>query len=212
MREVLREGTTLILVSHDLASIEATCTRGLMLQDGLLVQDGPIRPVLSAYRRAVEDYTSEAYAPPDAEVRLTGYEVAGPGGRPPQSHEHLDVVLRLRAERPSRGRLHLGVSEGAATPTLLVSAFLIFDDRDNTIRCRMYNLPLPRGRYSLWLHMEAPDDRDIIPWHPVGSFHLAGSDLDPAPLAVVRLSPAHVRSDWTRLEDPEAAAEPHHSA
>src|SRR6476646_10981300 len=64
MREVLQEGTTLVLVSHDLASVEAVCKRGLWLSDGLLVQDGPIREVLTSYRRAVEDRASSSYTPP----------------------------------------------------------------------------------------------------------------------------------------------------
>jgi ABC-type polysaccharide/polyol phosphate transport system ATPase subunit len=199
MREVLREGTTLVLVSHDLASMEATCTRGLWVKDGMLVADDAIRPVLAAYRRSVEDVVTGAYQPPDTGVAATSVEVTGADGGMPIAHQNINVVITLKAvDTPMRGRLHLGVSEGAATPTFLVSTSLILDRPETTLRCRIHNIPLPRGRYSVWLHFEDERDDELIPWHPVTSFVLAGSDLDPAPKAVVRLAPVHVRADWAR--------------
>jgi ABC-type polysaccharide/polyol phosphate transport system ATPase subunit len=199
MREVLKEGTTLVLVSHDLASMEATCTRGLWVKDGMLVADDAIRPVLAAYRRAVEDVVTGAYQPPDTGVAATTVEVVGRGGAMPLAHDDVDIVMTLKAvDTPMRGRLHLGVSEGAATPTFLVSTSLILDQPETTLRCRIHNIPLPRGRYSVWLHFEDEHDDEMIPWHPVTSFVLAGSNLDPAPKAVVRLAPVHVRADWER--------------
>jgi len=53
----------------------------------------------------------------------------------------------------------------------------------------------------VWLYAETHDDLDLMPWHPAASFQVAGPDLDPAPRAVVRLSPVHVRSAWERIED-----------
>jgi ABC-type polysaccharide/polyol phosphate transport system ATPase subunit len=202
MREVLNEGTTLVLVSHDLASVEATCARGLWMRDGLLVEDGPIREVLSSYRQSVEDHsTTGPIVTADTEIRVTSVEVNGPDGALPTSHQDLDVIIHLHADRSERGRLYLGITEGSATPAFLVSTSFFYDQGDNTWQCRLFDLPLPRGRYSVWAHVARPGV-DAFPWQPVGSFHLAGSDLDPSPLAVVRLSPAHVRSTWERIEWP----------
>ena len=55
MRAVLQEGTTLVFVSHDLASVEAMCRRGLWLDNGVLIADGPIREVLSTTSAAFGD-------------------------------------------------------------------------------------------------------------------------------------------------------------
>ena len=85
-----------------------------------------------------------------------------------------------------------------AFAAIAASAPLLFDDPVTQIRCRIYDLPLPRGRYSVWLHLDDERDDDVIPWHPVASFILAGSDLDPAPKGVVRLAPVHVRAEWER--------------
>jgi hypothetical protein len=199
MREVLSEGTTLVLVSHDLASVEATCTRGLWLRGELLVADGPVRPVLAAYRKAVEDVATGTYSPTETGLAVTVNEVTRADGGMPVAHEDVDVVLTLKhAEGSLQGRLYLGVSEGAATPTFLVSTSLLLEGPETVLRCRLHNIPLPRGRYSVWVHVTDGFDDDLVLWHPVTSFVLAGSDLDPAPTAVVRLSPVHVRAEWTR--------------
>ena len=198
MREVLQEGTTLVLVSHDLASIEATCTRGLWINDGLLVEDGPIRSVVSSYRRSVEANSDRAYEAPDAVVRLKSFVVEGPDGGMPLAHSSVSFIADLRAAEEVSGRLHIGVSEGSAAPTFLVSTSVMLETGDTEIRCHIDAVPLARGRYSVWLYVESQDDHDVIPWHPVASFVLAGSDLDPAPRAVVRLAPVHVRAHWER--------------
>jgi ABC-type polysaccharide/polyol phosphate transport system ATPase subunit len=54
MRYILNQGATLVFVSHDLAAVEAACTRGIWLHNGEVVNNGPIRSVLADYRRAVE--------------------------------------------------------------------------------------------------------------------------------------------------------------
>jgi ABC-type polysaccharide/polyol phosphate transport system ATPase subunit len=202
MREVLQEGTTLVLVSHDLASVEATCSRGLWIQEGLLVKDAPIRDVLSSYRQSVEASTNRPYEAPDSVVTLNSFEVVGPNAGMPMSHCPLEFVSEFSVAQEVRGRLHIGVSEGSAAPVFLVSTAVTLDLGETQIRCRLEGVPLPRGHYSVWLYIESHDDLDVIPWHPVASFVLAGSDLDPAPRAVVRLSPVHVRATWQHSDKP----------
>ena len=43
-------GGTLILVSHELDQVRALCQRGIWLERGEVVRDGPIDEVLAAYR------------------------------------------------------------------------------------------------------------------------------------------------------------------
>ena len=199
MREVLQEGTTLVLVSHDLASIEAVCRRGLWLENGLLVADGPVRDVLTAYRHRVEERVGLDYVPPPSVVKVRSVAVGGQDGSMPASFRDLEVSVVLDAEEERQGRLHLGVSEGGATPTFLVSTSIRLETGATEVRCRMGSVPLPRGDYSLWLYLErGGNDEDVIPWHAVASFVLAGTDLDPAPTAVVRPSPVHVAASWER--------------
>jgi ABC-type polysaccharide/polyol phosphate transport system ATPase subunit len=48
-------GSTLVLVSHDLALIERTCERTVLLDNGRVAADGPTGDVLAEYRHVLED-------------------------------------------------------------------------------------------------------------------------------------------------------------
>lgn len=197
MRQVLADGTTLVLVSHDLASVEAMCTRGLWLADGVLRADGPVREALSAYRRSLESVAETGlYA--GGQIRLVGVQASRVDGLVPTTLDPLQATVTLESERELAGRIYLGVSEGAATPAFLVSAYVHLPAGRSTVASTIDALPLPRGRYSLWLgFVERDTDRDLVPWHPTASFDVVGPDLDPAPRAVVRPAPIHVRATWT---------------
>ncbi len=50
LRQYHARGGTLILVSHELEQLRALCTRGILLDQGRIVLDGPIDAVLARYR------------------------------------------------------------------------------------------------------------------------------------------------------------------
>jgi len=194
MRLMLAEGTTLVFVSHDLASVEATCSRGVWLNDGFVQADGPIREVLASYRRSIEE-SAELVPQIDGLVRLMKVEVRGPGGNLPRSHGALDVSLTLESDEPRSAALCLGVSEGPATPVFLVRRDLHLPAGETRTRCSIKSLPLPRGRYYIWATVF--DIVDFMPWQPVAHFDVIGPDLDPAPTALVRLAPVHAEATWS---------------
>jgi ABC-type polysaccharide/polyol phosphate transport system ATPase subunit len=194
MRFMLHQGTTLVFVSHDLAAVEAACARSIWLRDGLIVEDGPVRDVLSAYRRSIEE-GAELAPQTDGLVRLLKAEVMGPDRGLPRSHEPLDLSLTVSSSEPRAATVCIGVSEGPATPIFLVRRELHLVAGDTTIRCSIPNLPLPRGRYFVWL--AAFDTVDLLAWQPATRFDVSGPDLDPPPRAVVRLSPVHSEAKWS---------------
>ena len=52
MKDVSRgEGRTVLFVSHNMTSIKALCQRGIILKNGLLIDDGPVDNVVSHYLR-----------------------------------------------------------------------------------------------------------------------------------------------------------------
>jgi ABC-type polysaccharide/polyol phosphate transport system ATPase subunit len=196
MRQVLQSGTTLVLVSHDLASLEAVCHRGMWLQDGVLVADGHIRDTLGAYRTAIEEFAHAGFYP-DGVIRVGDVSIERDDGFMPTTGR--DAVLRvtMKAEESFPGRLFIGISEGPATPIFVVSHFLRLAEGETHVECRLRDLPLPRGRYSLWVGMVAMSDKDLVPWHHVSSFAVGGPELDEAPQAVVRLAPVYVDASWS---------------
>lgn len=195
MREVLQNGTTLVLVSHDLASLEAMCKRGMWLDNGVLKHDGSMRDTLAAYRGAIEEIADLGYYP-DGPARLVGSSVSGADGSVPSTAHPLEITLAVDSNEAFPGRMFIGISEGASTPIFVVSTFLRIREGRTNIQCVLERLPVARGRYSLWVGMISRSDRDLIPWHHTASFEVGGPILDEAPQAVVRLSPVHVASTW----------------
>jgi ABC-2 type transport system ATP-binding protein len=53
MERLLREGRTLILVSHNEGDLTRFCTRGLFINEGHLTVDGTVQAALDAYKGPV---------------------------------------------------------------------------------------------------------------------------------------------------------------
>jgi lipopolysaccharide transport system ATP-binding protein len=51
-----REGKTIVLVSHNLGSLEEYCDRVLLLNRGEIIADGPARDVTATYHRLIADH------------------------------------------------------------------------------------------------------------------------------------------------------------
>ena len=193
MREVLAQGTTLVYVSHDLPTIEATCARGVWMERGVIRLDGPVRDVLSEYRRSVEA-GAELQLRDDGDLRVVKVGVSGEGDRLPHTKEPLTASIVIEAARDMQGRLFLGVTEGPGTPVLLVSRDVHFDEGKTSVQCRIEELPLPRGRFYLWMGVFGK--RADLPWGPAAEFDVVGPDLETAPRGIVRLAPVYAEAKW----------------
>jgi ABC-type polysaccharide/polyol phosphate transport system ATPase subunit len=197
MRDVLAQGTTLIYVSHDLPTIEATCARSIWLSHGEVQSDGPTPAVLVDYRRSLEE-GAVLQRRNDGPVRVLEVNVDGEGGRAPQTNEALEVMIILEAKEAKSGPLFLGVTEGPGTPVLTFSHDLILEEGKTSVRLRVADLPLPRGRFYLWMGMFSGRGRrhTYLPWGPVAHFDVAGPSLGPTPQGIVRLAPVYAYASW----------------
>jgi lipopolysaccharide transport system ATP-binding protein len=54
MSEVASAGSTVIFVSHNLATIQALCQRGILLEKGRAIADGPVQDTVNHYLRKLE--------------------------------------------------------------------------------------------------------------------------------------------------------------
>ena len=97
MRQVLNQGTTLVLVSHDLAAVEATCANAVWLNDGAVQSSGSVREVLGEYRRSVEGIAVERAT--DGLLRLRDLEVGSADGAGARTGGPLDVSFVSRRRR-----------------------------------------------------------------------------------------------------------------
>ncbi|HEX2274184.1 MAG TPA: ABC transporter ATP-binding protein [Acidimicrobiales bacterium] len=196
MRKVLADGTTLVLVSHDLAAVEATCRRGLWLQEGACVHQGQVAETLARYRQWVEEAAEAAVAFLPGDVRLVKAAVGpGPGDAHARADGPLEVALVVESDEPRTAAICLGVSEGTAAPAFVLRHQARLRPGETEVRCSIAHLPLPGGRFYVWVG--AFDGReDVLPWQPAARFDVVGPGLDPAPPGVVRPAPVHVEATW----------------
>jgi ABC-type polysaccharide/polyol phosphate transport system ATPase subunit len=195
MREVLQLGTTLVLVSHDLASVSAVCSRGVWLDRGAVQVDGTIREAITAYRDSIEE-EAEARVERDEPVRLLKAEVTGAEQLGVATQQPMAVKLVCPSDYVGSGVLHLGVSEGTASPVFTVRREVQLAAEDLSFGCTISRVPLPRGRYVLWAGLYDHDGQPLMAWHPATQFDVLGPDLDPPPRAVVLAAPVHVEAHW----------------
>jgi ABC-type polysaccharide/polyol phosphate transport system ATPase subunit len=205
MSELIRGGTTLILVSHDLASIESVCTRSVWLQSGEVRKDGPVRDVLGDYREFVEDLYHD-WLDEDAAEHLLGRgdlnvvqtSVTSPTSTSgsPVSQEPVDIEIVIGSPSATSGTLCFGMSEGPATPVFVVTRDVDLSPGKNTVRCHLPFLPLPSGRFYLWVEFTGAAAAAGLPWQPAQNFMIEGAPLDPAPLGVMRIAPVQVKATW----------------
>jgi ABC-type polysaccharide/polyol phosphate transport system ATPase subunit len=194
IRSVLTQGTTVVFVSHDLQAVESICERAIWLREGIVESDGPVRDVLGAYRRTVEE-AAELSTPAFGFMRLVKSEVRGGDGSTPRTQQPLEIRLVVESPEARLANIHLGVSEGPATPIFMVGHETLVPAGETKLRCWIPHLPLPRGRFYLWLGI-FDYGGDLLAWHPVSQFDVLGPELSPTPRGIVRLSPIELGPSW----------------
>ncbi len=201
LRYVLGQGASLVFVSHDLAAVEATCTRGMWLHNGEVLETGPVRDVLTKYRASVEA-GAKLGVDLAGKVRVTKAEVrAGNNGGIVQTEGpfHLDLVLESDTE--FRAWIYLGITEGTAAPIFILNPGreTPIGPGETRVQCEVPRLPLPGGSFYSWVGVydRWTEGDELFAWQPVARFDVYGPELDRAPRAVVRLAPLHVASGWS---------------
>lgn len=193
--EIVRQGTTLIYVSHDLASVEASCDRAVWLADAVIQAQGPTKEVVRMYRTAVE-HNAMLVTSNEGDLRILKAEVNATDGGQIRSECDVEVCLTINAPESLEGNFFIGVSQGTAFPMFVVYHHGILPAGDFQIRCVLNHIPLPRGRYSVWAAMVGAKASQYMPWNPVVSFEAFGPDQFRPPEGVMILTPIYVKADW----------------
>jgi lipopolysaccharide transport system ATP-binding protein len=179
MGDVARRGRTVFFVSHNLPSIEALCSRCLLLSRGLLAGDGTVNEMLLRYMTA-------ELQPDGGNCSLTFH-----AGRRNGSVSIMKAVTISQDDRDFCGAFKMGGhltvsvsfgSERAFTPVLGVTVKNMhglaiirasnqfiggfnFAERQNSgmITCTFDSLPLLPGRYAIDLSLgDGFRDRDVV--------------------------------------------------
>lgn len=167
MQALVRQGTTLLYVSHDLATVESTCRRAMLLIDGRVHAVGDTAETVAAYLRWVDG--------PAAASR----ELRRPG-------EPLTIEVPLPARTDGPITVALGVRDGHAWNVLGATASFGPERAGTVARCHIDALPLAAGVYQIF----AATSRDGA-WELVHSFRVADDGAEPRPAWLPPVAFAH---------------------
>jgi hypothetical protein len=198
IHEIVRSGTTLLYVSHDLASVEASCERTIWLSDAAVRAAGPTKEVVALYRNAVEK-NAEIVTSKEGVVRVIKCDIKAIDGGQLRSETPSEIVVVFDAPVSESAQFFLGISQGTAFPMFVVEHQGDMPAGQFEVRVRLDYLPLPKGRYSVWAAITGfpKGTRDpFVPWQPVLSFDAFGPNRENPPEGVMVLSPIYVGAQW----------------
>jgi lipopolysaccharide transport system ATP-binding protein len=164
MAEVAREGRTVVFVSHNLATIQALCERGILLEQGRVIADAPIEDAVTGYLRALERSAGDdLLTRTDRDGRGWRQSLVRRLGVYDSDSDEADVVVGGRAAKivvevtevlpMMECQLTILNSLGQPITTLDSELSGPADVRDSSsgtrIECRVDSLPLIPGRYRV---------------------------------------------------------------
>jgi homopolymeric O-antigen transport system ATP-binding protein len=162
MAEVANAGSTVIFVSHNLATIQALCKRGILLERGAVIADAPVDEAISQYLRGLERSASEDLLErkdrngwAESRVRRLGvYDVESGEADVVVGGRRARIVVEVTEVLPTMDlQLMIVNSLGHPVTTLDSELSNVIDVRDPQlgprIECEIDSLPLIPGRYRI---------------------------------------------------------------
>lgn len=172
MQEVALGQRTIVFVSHNMSAIRRICDRGLLLERGKLVADGPIDEVLDRYlARSAEEVAemdqvaTESFVVHGVRAHAEGIEVV-------KTFEPFEIAVTVTAKRTIQDP---GLYVGVLTVDNQRIAGIDFKDfqtigpmqaGDSTVfRFNIESMPLLPGSYRLELHVKdlASESIEMVP-------------------------------------------------
>jgi ABC-2 type transport system ATP-binding protein len=154
--EFRSSGRTIVVVSHDLATLRTLCDRILFLHHGELAADGAAAKVIDTYLETVTPSATAAPAAGAGAVSIADVEVRSSAGRPAdvvRSGEAVDVVIRYACAEPVERPVFVvevvrqdGV-QVAVSHSKMHGMELPQIGGEGSVSYRIASLPLVAGRY-----------------------------------------------------------------
>jgi ABC-type polysaccharide/polyol phosphate transport system ATPase subunit len=149
----LRNGGSLLFVSHNGHQVQAVCEQAVLLERGRLIFAGPSADALHRmYERRPAVAAEPVAVARTGPVAIESLSAIAPGGGPARTGETLDLVLRYRAAEPIEASW--AVTIWSADGWVCITSAV--DDRPRRLEpgtgaltCTIPRLPLIAGRYLL---------------------------------------------------------------
>jgi len=184
MGRLVQDGATVLFVSHDLSAVESICDRGLMIDEGREIAQGPVRDVLSKYVRFMEDRridlrTNDRNTGVVRVVEIECLALDGSARTTFATGEGIEIVLRFECDRALvRPSVVVTITDGR--PAAIVECSMLEDDQAPTrvepsweCRLRIDSLPLRPRLYQVWAEVRDEHGRgDLMTRMEVGAFRV----------------------------------------
>jgi ABC-type polysaccharide/polyol phosphate transport system ATPase subunit len=179
IHEFKQRGGTIVFVSHDAAAVERLCSRAVLLREGRLVFDGPVREAITRYHAMLADERDpeergaglSEYG--SGEVRIAEARLLGADGEERNQFspgETLAVVLRIVSARPvAAPRLSYELHDAAGLQLgggVQDTAELGWseDRTEHTLRLEIDGLPLADGRFRFRFELADAAGAHLYHW------------------------------------------------
>ncbi len=185
-----QEGRTVLFVSHDLNSIVATCSRGLLIRGGRLELDGPVREVAAAYEgsglllaSSGGRFTRDVEALPTSTPVFLAAELRdgqGAGSTRFSYGDPLQVFITTSAEAHVPDfSIDWQIVDARRHPVAHGSSVLMqsrYFKPGAVVRLTIDHLPLAAGRYGIDLSARAPGITEFDQWQTEIGFEIDRCD------------------------------------
>jgi lipopolysaccharide transport system ATP-binding protein len=177
--ELKRRGATIVFVSHDAAAVERLCTRGVLLREGRVEVDGPVREAIARYHallaaeRDPEERAAGLREYGSGEVRIAEVGLYGPDGEPRRQFlpgEPFSVRLRLESRGAVPAPRLAWTLHDEAGLALAAGSVATADlgwreeGREHRLRFDVERLPLADGRFRLRFELSDAAGSRLYHW------------------------------------------------
>ncbi len=174
MREITREGRTVLVVSHNMASIQGICTRAFMLAEGRLVCDGEPHYVVDQYLKSVPTTAQSGRTlatTPDGRASLVAVDFLDEQGHVIDrvvSGQTFLIRCTFETKGVSGGvAIDIGIDDTsgrriANVSNLLTDEDLRIDSPLTSFVCRIPEVPLAPGEYNLPVTLRGPHELELL--------------------------------------------------
>lgn len=191
MAEVGKEGRAVLFVSHNMAAIQALCTRVIQLKAGELVSQGDVNEQIKSYLSSEQDETESLSRGPvllGPNLRLNRFEFTP---NPIQSGDEQHFNIEITGEKTDQINslvilLHSPLGQRVAIVDLRPagSPFSV-DGSALTLSGKIKSLPLVEGEYHIGLYLESREARgNFIYLSKMSVLGKAASNVVPYPANV----------------------------
>jgi ABC-type polysaccharide/polyol phosphate transport system ATPase subunit len=181
IRDLQRQGVTMIFISHDLTAVEQLCDRVLLLDHGGIVVQGDPPDVVAEYHRRVLsagiDVNGESPSPVQGTVTVTNVTLRDPRPDPPlgfSTGAPLLVALRFAADREARVIFELSYYSPDGKTLLATTATdapggCAVAPPGGTVEFVCAAIPLRPGDYYITAVVRDASTRETVSWWDGGT-------------------------------------------